>query len=149
MKWFCALTLASVMLADGCGHSKRQVSPAFPLSDPARGPLSGDPWVFLTPGGIEAPHRPIGIVQTHTYRREALETEGYAELRAKALELGADAVIELQILPEFTEQVRHSPTALLRWGSEWETVYSLRGVAVDRSQGASGGDQSHMGPLSP
>lgn len=124
------LPLAAAALM-ACGHSGRQVSPAFALQDRAtpRG-LSGDTSIIVTDGDLEAPHRPVAIVQTGTHRREHLETEGIAELRREAARVAADAVIRVQAEPHVIEELAHRPGHLLRLGTQWTTVYSLRGQAV-------------------
>jgi uncharacterized protein YbjQ (UPF0145 family) len=125
-----ALFALSAVLLLGCGHSERQVSPAFATHDRPSAPLSGDQSMWVTSGDIETPHRQLAIVRTHTYRREVLETEGVAELRAEAMKVGADAVIAVQFHPELTEEMAYRPGTLFRLGTRWVTVYSLSGIAV-------------------
>lgn len=121
-------TLAALSLA--CGHTGRQVSPSFPLHDTPGATLSADDSVFVTSRGLEVPHRRIAVISTDPHRREAVEIEGVAELRQRARALGADAVIEVRAEPQLIEEIAYRPGTLTRLGTEWVTVYSLRGVAV-------------------
>lgn len=123
-----ALLLAAA-LAGGCGHSLRQVSPAFPRQDPV-GALSGDLAIHVTERDLDTPYRALALIETGTHRRERLETEGVAELRALAARLHADAVIRVQAHPEMTEEVAYRPGHLTRVGTRFVTVYSLSGMAV-------------------
>jgi len=124
-------------LAVACGHSSRQVSPAFALQDrTAQQGLSGDERIIVTDGDLEVPHRAIAFIQSATYRRELLESEGVADLRREATRVGADAVIRVHAEPQVIEELAHRPGQLLRVGTQWITVYSLRGQAVRLSEEA-------------
>jgi len=119
----CTLTAA---ILGACGHSSRQVSPAFALQDrPAQRGLSGGTSIIVTDDDLETPHRAIAFIQTETHRRAHLETEGIA-----------DAVIRVHAEPQGIEELAHRPGQLLRVGTQWTTVYSLRGEAVRLSDEA-------------
>ncbi|MBX3729978.1 MAG: hypothetical protein KF858_12390 [Candidatus Sumerlaeia bacterium] len=118
----------TVLVIAGCAGPRVE-----PLSDAVYAPQVAPEQVRLYVGDISRPYREVAWIDSvsATTRHRDARRDQLTQIRRKAAELGADAVIEIRSLEEQRRGLTSDPRAPVpAWQQSRTTMYFLRGKAV-------------------
>lgn len=124
----CLAGLLGMLVMTGCAGSRVE-----PLSDAVYAPRTTPEQVRLYVGDISRPYREVAWIDSSsaTSRHRDVRRNQLTQIRRRAAELGADAVIEIRSLEEQRRGLTSDPRAPVpAWQQSRTTLYFLRGKAV-------------------